>query len=336
MTRVLRYPFEAITSDTDYLQVTIKKYQPITLGAAGSGPSFINENNSSTIGNNNPAQITVEDVMLLPMPSAINDRNQVKYGPDSLDNISSAVGKSAYDVMDKGGEELAKIGTQTFLTPSPLKDHKLSDPVSVADALKNATGITGRAVRDNFSNLVDTQGIDAVQKRVLTALAAQAASIIPGVNVTGTQLLARESGQILNPNMTLLMNAPSLRSFNFQFKMTPRDDREAKQVKSIIRSFKKNMAPFTETSKTFLETPNVFELRYKKGNDDHPFLHQFKQCALTDISTNYTGEGVYATYGDGSPISTIMTLQFTELVPIYQSDYGEDNDFDADSDGVGY
>ena len=111
MTRVLRYPFEAITSDTDYLQVTVKEYQPIGLGEIGS---YTNENNSSTIGNNNPAQITIEDVIILPMPSAINDRNQVKYGPDSLDNISSAVGKSAYDVMDKGGEELAKIGTQTF------------------------------------------------------------------------------------------------------------------------------------------------------------------------------------------------------------------------------
>jgi len=323
MTRVLRYPFEAITSDTDYLQVTVKEYQPIGLGAIGD---YTNENISPTIGNNNPAQITIEDVIILPMPAAINDRNQVKYGPDSLDNISAAVGKSAYDVMDKSGKELNKIGTE----------NEAGGTVTVADALKNATTMSGDAIRDNFRDIISTQGIDAVQKRVLTALAAQAASIVPGVNVTGTQLLSRQNGTILNPNMTLLMNAPSLRSFNFQFKMTPRDDREAKQVKSIIRSFKKNMAPFTETSKTFLKTPNVFELRYKKGNDDHPFLHQFKQCALTDISTNYTGEGVYATYGDGSPISTIMTLQFTELVPIYQSDYGDDSDFDADSDGVGY
>ena len=238
-------------------------------------------------------------------------------------------------IRDRGWKELAKIGSEQFTTPSPLKDSQVGT-VSVADALKRVKTAAGTAVRDNFSNLTDTYGIDAVKKRVLTALAAQAASIVPGVNVTGTQILSRERGTILNPNMTLLMNAPSLRSFSFQFKMTPRDDREAKQVKSIIRSFKKNMAPFTETSKTFLKTPNVFELRYKKGNDDHPFLHQFKQCALTDISTNYTGEGVYATYGDGSPISTIMTLQFTELVPIYQSDYGDDSDFDADSDGVGY
>ena len=96
------------------------------------------------------------------------------------------------------------------------------------------------------------------------------------------------------------------------------------------------MAPKTATGNVFLETPNVFELRYKKGTDTHPFLHRFKQSALTDISVNYTGENVYATYNDGTPISTIMTLNFTELAPIYQDDYGTNNDFDADRDGVGY
>ena len=98
MTRVLRYPFEAITSDTDYLQVTVKEYQPIGLGEIGD---YTNENISPTIGSNNPAQITIEDVIILPMPSAINDRNQVKYGPDSLDNISAAVGGSVKEIMTK-------------------------------------------------------------------------------------------------------------------------------------------------------------------------------------------------------------------------------------------
>ena len=329
MTRVLRYPFEAITSDTDYLQITVKEYQPIGLGEVGD---YTNENISPTIGSNNPAQITIEDVILLPMPAAINDRNQVKYGPDSLDNISAAVAGTTENIMNDVGTELSKVGAAKIGGGGELEG-----TVSVSDALKASATKVGDAFQNNFSNFIkNDSGLSAVKQRILSSLAAEAASIVPGVNVTGTQLLARQNGTILNPNMTLLMNAPSLRSFNFQFKMTPRDDREAKQVKSIIRSFKKNMAPFTETSKTFLKTPNVFELRYKKGNDDHPFLHQFKQCALTDISTNYTGEGVYATYGDGSPISTIMTLQFTELVPIYQSDYGDDSDFDADSDGVGY
>ncbi len=79
----------------------------------------------------------------------------------------------------------------------------------------------------------------------------------------------------------------------------------------------------------FLKTPNVFELRYKSGVNDHGFLHRFKQCALTDMSVNYTGEGTYATYKDATPVSMIMDLTFKELEPIYNTDYN-------DVGGVGY
>jgi hypothetical protein len=105
--------------------------------------------------------------------------------------------------------------------------------------------------------------------------------------------------------------------------MTPRSENEAKQVKLIIRSLKQNMAPKTvgALNANFLKTPNIFELEYKKGNDSHPFLHKFKQCALTDMNVNYTGENIYATYPQGEPISVIMDLTFRELSPIYDSDY---------------
>ena len=125
--------------------------------------------------------------------------------------------------------------------------------------------------------------------------------------------------------MELLFNGVNLRTFNFQFKLTPRDDTEAGQVKSIIRSLKKNMAPKVDSARTFLSTPNIFEPVYRKGNLNHPFLHKFKQCALTSMTVNYTGEGVYATYEDGTPISTLMNLSFQELAPIYDKDYNNLN-----------
>ena len=37
-------------------------------------------------------------------------------------------------------------------------------------------------------------------------------------------------------------------------------------------------------------------------------LNKFKQCFLTDISVNYTAEGVYATYEGREPVSMIMDL----------------------------
>jgi hypothetical protein len=39
------------------------------------------------------------------------------------------------------------------------------------------------------------------------------------------------------------------------------------------------------------------------------------------MSVNYTGENVYATYSDGTPVSMIMDLTFKELEPIYSGDY---------------
>jgi len=174
-------------------------------------------------------------------------------------------------------------------------------------------------------------------------IAASAANIPFGGNLTASQLLARQTGQVLNPNMELLFEGVNLRSFKFSFKMTPRDEREAEEVRRIIRFFKRNMVP--QATKYYLKTPRVFQLAYKQGPNDHPFLHKFKQCALTDMSVNYTGEGTYATYEKGVPVSMVMDLGFKELEPIYSGDY-EENKFGLEdknrktefekSKGVGY
>ena len=176
--------------------------------------------------------------------------------------------------------------------------------------------------------------LDAAQKGI-TAKATSAAMGVFGANVSTEDLLARQSGQIFNPNLELLFNGPSLRSFSFTFKFTPRSPSESNQCKQIIRSFKQNMAPklggdTIGGSSIFMKTPNLFELRYRKGNDDHPFLNKFKQCFLTNMSVNYTGEGVYATYDDATPISMQLNLSFKEIEPIYFDDYNQE------TTGVGF
>ena len=59
-------------------------------------------------------------------------------------------------------------------------------------------------------------------------------------------------------------------------------------------------------------------------------LNKFKTCALTSMSVDYTGEtGRWAAYDeDSQPVSTILTLQFSELVPIYDQDYKEFTAYD--------
>jgi hypothetical protein len=119
--------------------------------------------------------------------------------------------------------------------------------------------------------------------------------------------------------------------------MTPRSDKERSNVIKIIRTFKKYMAAKKDgdNKNLYLSAPHVFKLSYMKGAKAHPFLHKFKDCALKSVSVNYTGENVYATYWDGTPISVIIDLNFQELTPIYQEEYIEPLKA-TDNYGVGY
>jgi len=312
----LRYPYEAITDKTDYLQINIFNYT--TSESLTESPTFGTNQGGFTIQSNlagnslSKKQLVDNGTIILPMPSNIEDSNSVSYDGDSLNTLAANALKGVTTLMG------ADIGAF------------IKDPSTAGlDADKRAK------LGDVAANLFSQNTKDLV----MAQLAVQGVNIF-GANTSIQSLLSRSQGKILNPNMELLFNNVTLRTFRFSFKMTPRDENESVQVKAIIRSFKRNMAAITTTGdELFLKTPNIFELQYRKGNLAHPFLNKFKQCALSDMSVNYTGENVYATYNDGTPISVIMNLTFKELVPIYQSDYpDEDLTYSSTEErgGVGY
>ncbi len=143
----------------------------------------------------------------------------------------------------------------------------------------------------------------------------------------GANVMSRMTGGIINPNLELLFTAPQLRAFTFNFRMTPRDADEAKEVKRIIRFFKKNMTPIREPSALFLMAPNVFSIEYIHRGSEHPGLNRIKSpCALQTCNVDYTAEGSYMTFPDGTMVSYVMSLSFKELEPVYQDDYDKFTD----------
>ena len=314
---ILRYPLEAMTESTDYLQIDIRKYEPVKerndTFATIPGNRRIRRKSNVPGGLTNHSLVN-KGTVLLQIPANIQDGNSTSYGESKLNTIVGAALGGGVDLMEGMGSALGGEGTTEQ---------------KVTNALAAGSG----ALQDAFNKSGVTS--DAARSLITKKLATSAASIF-GQNVSVNQLLARESGQIFNPNMELLFNGPTLRNFRFSFKMMPRSQDEAEQIKLIIRSFKMNMAPKVTTTTNagtslFLETPSVFELRYKSGRRNHPFLHKFKQCFLTDISVNYTAEGVYATYENKEPISMIMDLTFKELEPVYDIDYLDDSGSDRDN-----
>ena len=150
----------------------------------------------------------------------------------------------------------------------------------------------------------------------------------------GSNVLSRMTGGILNPNLQLLFQAPQLRPFNFSFRMTPRDVDEAKKVKKIIRFFKQNMTPQRSEADLFLKAPNVFQIEYLHNGNPHPGLNRIKSpCALQSCNVDYTSEGTYMTFPDGTMVSYVMNLSFMELEPIYADEYDE---VDSTQELIGY
>jgi hypothetical protein len=152
------------------------------------------------------------------------------------------------------------------------------------------------------------------------------ASFFAGQAIGNNSLFTRATGKVLNPNLELLFNGPSLRSFAYNFRFTPREEREAREVRRIIKFFKKNMAPQRVKSKLFLKTPNVFKLKYIfKGGGQHPFLNKIKMCALQSFNVAYAPDGSYMTYDDGSMTAYNVNMTFGELNPIYENDYDDNS-----------
>lgn len=186
-------------------------------------------------------------------------------------------------------------------------------------------GITkgGGALGNELKSIA--QGVAANSKDVQKAVATKFAEAATG---TGGQLLTRTTGAIINPNLELLFNAPTLRPFQFQFRLSPRNNDEAKSVAKIIRFFKQGSAPIKGQSRLFLKSPHTFQLQYvfRGQGESHPFLNKFKECALKSVSVNYTPDGSYSTYEDGAMSSYQVTLEFQELEPVFNDDY-EDQKF---------
>ena len=149
-----------------------------------------------------------------------------------------------------------------------------------------------------------------------------------GSNVSPQSVISRSTGQILNNNLELLFKGVNLRTFPYSITFSPRSPTEANVVKQIIRRLKASMAPkageFNGSAQgIFIQSPDVFQLRFLKDDTDHPFLHAFKLCALTGMSVNYTNAGTYTSYEDGTPVNIRMNLTFKEINPIYHEDYAE-------------
>ena len=91
------------------------------------------------------------------------------------------------------------------------------------------------------------------------------------------------------------------------------------------------MSVKTSTSNVFLKSPFVFDIKYVTYDNDgtdtlHPSISRIKTCALLSCDVDYTPDGSYMTFNDGTRTMTSygLSLRFSELEPIYSTHYTDE------------
>ena len=154
----------------------------------------------------------------------------------------------------------------------------------------------------------------ALQAMMLNTLGA-----LPGL--AGVKAAAEmRSGVVLSDRMELAFKGIDKRTFQYEFKMNPKSEEEAKEIRNIVNAFKFNMLPEFEGSDSAgrkLIVPNTFDIQYMWNGAENHFLHKISTCVLESMNVSYGGDR-YKTHagigGDGAPpIETSLSLTFKEL-----------------------
>lgn len=284
----LRYPDDMVASNTDYVFFQFGKYNP-PFTANTSGLNGLNAYNKSStdfkpiaIGSNKALGI------ILPMPQDIGTELRGNWEAKSF----SRVGKTAIAAL-AGNLNQAR------------------------DAAKDVRG-----------------NIDAI----LGALKTAGLNKIPGVggNVTMNDFTGSTQGIILNPNAETLYGSPDLREIGMTFKLVPRNETESKRLYEIYQTFRSAASPTygadgdysfkndndnkSISGENFIRVPHLCQFTFMNGNKAHPYMIQYKPCAITRVQVNYTPDGTYATYDDGAPVALELQLGFQETKLIYSTE----------------
>ena len=264
----------------------------------------------------------------------------LKYEPKKFSNSSESNlgGFSERDSNRKG------IGHVVLPIPSGISDtNSVSWNGGDLDAAKAfAANVALTGITKGVSAAADKLGEGATAISQNSGEVGTGLAGLFGAAAVGTDagsLLSRTQGAVLNPNMELLFQGPTLRPFNFTFKMSARSSDEAKQIISIIRFFKQGMSPQKSASNLFLKAPHTFRVQYLHlgaNGKDHPYIGKIKECALQSFTVSYTPEGQYATFRDGVLVSYEMTMQLQELEPVFNEDYGQGSGGNGTDLEIGY
>lgn len=286
----LRYPLDVLEKESDYMYFEFFNYEPPF--KAKNATDSLDAYNSSA-GGASPATNLAK--ILLYMPEGVTTSYKADWTGKKFSNIAAG--------LLTAGKEISE------------GDYK--------DAVAALSSTAGNA----FGRFKDQASAAAVKNLI---------SSVTGDSISNNDIFSATGGAILNPNAELIFGGHDLRTFRVKFLMVPYNKKEAIQVDQISRVFKKAMLPKYKTTNSgffsgstnkkaagdhgWIGLPNLCRFTFMRGANAHPYLTQYKMCAITDYDISYTPDGVYASTYEGYPVATQIEIGFIETKLVYDED----------------
>jgi hypothetical protein len=157
----------------------------------------------------------------------------------------------------------------------------------------------------------------------------------------------------INPKVDVLYGNSDLRTFQFSFFMAPQSQKESQELKNIVKVLRKFSAPEITTpgflqqyvpgglfsspsgqgsqlnSGLWFVPPAEFLISFHSVTNNNEvgfnapennYLPKIGRSVLTRIDVDYTQQGEFSTFADGSPTNLQLTMVFREMRIISQYD----------------
>ena len=316
-----RWPMDAIGTDTDYVFFQFGRYIP-------------------------PFSQQSIDLLSKEKYEGLDKDNK-----KNLVNTKSWKKFSTYEKYNASVNQLNVDGTSNnVMLPIP---QDLSNEIQQVWQGKQFTSVgraaTAALAAGNLSYANDiVNDIASSAKALQIALTTTVLNSIPGVggNISFNDISGSSRGIVINPNAELLYDSPEMREVGMIFKMVPKNDKEAEQIQDIVKTFRKASMPswgalggepmagdasanrdyaddiinYGGGGDNFIKVPYLCKFTFMHGDKPHPYLIQFKPCAISAVEVNYTPDGTFATYSDGAPVAVELRLNFMETKLVFSDE----------------
>jgi hypothetical protein len=265
---------------------------PANLGAHGTLMRFFEY---SYGGTNGSEAIPLAEV-LLPLPKQIQDNYKINVGGNELGVLGAGAAQLASDpnAINAIGKNLGK---------------------AAVDGAKGLAGATLSAFKGDTAKL--SEALSTATDSALFLTRAGLGSVSPDLaNGIGVG-----RGTAINPFATLVFSGVDLKVHSLEWLLSPESEKEARQLKKIIRTLQRMVLPKTGsplgdtvTGATVLDRgimryPAMVDT-YFQGIDQSYFF-RFKTSMISQLSIDYTPNGIALNKG-GKPSAIRITMTLNE------------------------